>query len=273
MAEAEAEIETLGESITTAYERRTFFTAGISKANKALEAQQAGRWTQGDSGKKTELAKQHEAYEEFGRRILSQRLANVSLIEMDSEVLFTTKSGAEVEGKVVAVSADKDVVHVLPHKRDNTTLALLCDDERKCFANDNILTEEDELYTCYTCSGKDDCAMCSLGAKGGICHLGTVTGGRWKFKRIDVTDVRRSLGWLEQLIKDRRNDDLPCFLSAQLFNSIVADMVQSDWASLCTSLITDAARALGRRGTYVLLYMLRYAIISILCIAPMYNLF
>jgi hypothetical protein len=263
MAEAEAEILKLGESITTAYERRTVFSAWMSKANKALEAQQAGKWTQGDSGKKTELAKQHEAYEEFGRRILSQRLANVSLIEMDSEVLFTTKSGAEVEGKVVAVSADGDVVHVLPHKWDNTTLALLCSEEK----NASTPTVKDKLYTC----SREDCAMCNLGAEGGTCYLGTgkrkyngfcsiveekdcggkgtasLDEGKYRrFKKINVTDVRRSLGWLEQLVNDRRNDDLPCFLSAQLFNSIVADMIQSDWASLCTSLITDAARALGR---------------------------
>ena len=53
--------------ITTAYERRAFFASALSKATKALEAQQAGRWMEGDSGK-TALAKQHEAFEKLGNK-------------------------------------------------------------------------------------------------------------------------------------------------------------------------------------------------------------
>jgi hypothetical protein len=235
--------------ITTAYERRAFFASALSKATKALEAQQAGRWMEGDSGK-TALAKQHEAFEKFGKQVWSTRLANISRIDMGSDVLVSTKSGKEIKGRVVAMTKDRKTLHVLPSENE-------LEDE----PHDLLLpTQEDDSPSPDPCTkGKlfncnsENCVFCSIGCKGGSCSLCVTEHTHYlgqmirKFSEIKVEDAKKSLDWLEVLIKDRRNDDLPCFLSAQLFSSIVANMVQCDWASLCSSLVTDSIRTLEAR--------------------------
>lgn len=42
-----------------------------------------------------------------------------------------------------------------------------------------------------------------------------------------------------ELISNNRNDDLPCFLSASLFNTIVSNMITKDWSPLCFELLED----------------------------------
>lgn len=60
---------------------------------------------------------------------------------------------------------------------------------------------------------------------------------------VAASDVSLDTTWLKKRIEDNRTNDLPCFLSASVFNSIVAELVAEGWTPLCLSLLEDRKAA------------------------------
>ena len=55
--------------------------------------------------------------------------------------------------------------------------------------------------------------------------------------------------WLKELIAENPTTDLPCFVNARVFNTIVAEMVEDQWKPLCESLIRSRHTALSQMVT------------------------
>ncbi|KAJ1441760.1 P-loop containing nucleoside triphosphate hydrolase protein [Ochromonadaceae sp. CCMP2298] len=234
---ARGEVKRLGGVLATPSERRAHFSSATRRAMDSLKAQQAG---QGSGVEKTSAAVQQEAYDEFGRQILSKRLANVSLVEMGMRVVVSKADGEE-GGRVVALSADGSKVHVLPDNLDTTGLL------GKNIHQDIRVDALGLLCVCTIAT----CPMCRNGGRGSACIVTTELpstlcpfGYMKPFLQFDACDVSCEAQWLETLIRNHRNNDLPCFLSAALFKSIVAGMVKTDWAPLCQALVTDTRNTL-----------------------------
>eukprot|EP01032_Pedospumella_encystans_P016705 gene16705-19051_t len=62
---------------------------------------------------------------------------------------------------------------------------------------------------------------------------------------VSATDIAVDTTWLKKLIESNRTNDLPCFLSASVFNSVVADLITQAWTPLCLQLVQD------RKDAYV----------------------
>jgi len=236
---ARAECKRLGEMLTTPSERRSCFSSVTRKVVDCLKAQQADNSS--DIHGKTSVAKQQEHYDAFGREILSKRLNNVSQLDLGVRVVVSKSDGTEEAGKVVSLSADGSKVHVLTDNLATTGLL------GKTAVATTVRRALGELRTCNSST----CPMCKNGGRGNACHVTTqlpctihVNGVLKPFLPFDVDNVSRDSQWLETLISDNRNNDLSCFLSAALFNSIVAGMVKADWAPLCEALVADTCAAL-----------------------------
>ena len=67
-----------------------------------------------------------------------------------------------------------------------------------------------------------------------------------KFVALPIENVRTDPAWLKELIVDNQNNDLPCFLSAALFNSIIRSYVVEDWVPLCEDLMEDAKNRISK---------------------------
>jgi hypothetical protein len=124
-------------------------------------------------------------------------------------VVVSKADGLEEVGKVVAVSADGTKLHVLPDDLETTGLLGA--------HTGNTITAV--LGTLHLCAASTTCPMCKNGARGEACKVSsslTYPGYVKSFLPFDVCDVSCDAQWLETLISDNRNNDLPCFLSAAL---------------------------------------------------------
>ena len=243
-ADAEAEYQKLGELVNTSYERRHCFQGAVNKALTALKAEQAGH-SSGRTGRSS-VAQQQDAFDEFGKQMHSTRLANISHFEVGTKVLVVTGSGKEEAGKVVSLSADGAFVHVLPDAFSDISSTSLLGTAQNGNSESLHFTEVGSLYGC----NDNSCVMCRNGGVGSACWVLASPSRNGKahrirrFNKIHAVDVRRDPTWLEELIRDHRNNDLDCFLSPALFNSIVAGMVMEDWEPLCLELLDSTRDAL-----------------------------
>jgi hypothetical protein len=67
------------------------------------------------------------------------------------------------------------------------------------------------------------------------------------FRPLVPEDVRLHAEWLKVMLKRNRDRDnnLPCFLSPAVFNSIVAGMIKDQIAPLCTALLEQTRTAVS----------------------------
>ena len=63
---------------------------------------------------------------------------------------------------------------------------------------------------------------------------------------VSVDIVELDPTWIKELIAENPTTDLPCFLNARVFNTIVAEMVEDQWRPLCESLIHSRHTALSQ---------------------------
>ena len=65
------------------------------------------------------------------------------------------------------------------------------------------------------------------------------------FRQLVPEDVRLHAEWLKVMLKRNRDNNLPCFLSPAVFNSIVAGMIKDQIAPLCTALLEQTRTAVS----------------------------
>eukprot|EP01041_Mallomonas_annulata_P010580 gene10580-22078_t len=94
--------------------------------------------------------------------------------------------------------------------------------------------------TKVTCQGtiaameKDHCCVRSIDKSSHICYRnGTV------YRQIMYTNVQSDIAWLSDLILKRRSCHLQVFLNADVFNSIIANFIQTDWLPHCHALLDE----------------------------------
>jgi len=233
MSEAQKELDTLGDMVTTDYERRQYFRRLAERAMTAVRESQSGSIVSKGETEKTFITVQQELFDKFGSDMLRQRLANISKVSVGTDVVVSVdKHGKEERGTVVGMSKDGRKICVT-----NAAVKSWEEDE------ENIFLEKG--FKWVKCDGCDVC-----NAKG-ICCFGTnlvelEETERPLFKRFiqfEEDDVRCDPKWLKLLIASNRNNDLRCFLSPTLFSAIVRGMIKKDWKPLCESLI-DKSRSL-----------------------------
>ena len=63
-------------------------------------------------------------------------------------------------------------------------------------------------------------------------------------RKLPLHQIRTNPSWLHDKIQQFRTDDLACFVNVDMFQHIVAEFVQEDWAPPCRKMITTLEKIL-----------------------------
>lgn len=134
-------------------------------------------------------AKINQLFGEFGDHVLQQKFANIQKFSTGDDVIVSLSDGAEAKMMVVGN----------PHTYNSITYITLADR--------NLRGTTFEQLNSPTSKGKT------------FHH-----GGKY-LNDYAIDDIRTDPEWLKTRISYNRNFDLPCFMNAELFKSIVQEIV------------------------------------------------
>ena len=164
---------------------------------------------------------------EFGKAIQNMKINNItSELDVGLEVKVEVANQEDIYGKIVSFSDDKMSVMVVP--RDKT--------EARCYVNlttDQIKIENSQglkagdvhrhtdgnIYRIVSCDAADDVDIPSFTVK--------------QYKPFPIEFVHPDLGWLRNRMDRSQNNKLSCFLSADLCENIVCEMIKTQIQPAC----------------------------------------
>jgi hypothetical protein len=77
----------------------------------------------------------------------------------------------------------------------------------------------------------------SVWSDGSSVFIGRSLGVFDSMRKIPLARIRTNPAWLSEKIQQFRTDDLACFVNVDMFQSIVAEFVQEDWAPPCRKIL------------------------------------
>ncbi|KAK3273023.1 hypothetical protein CYMTET_18715 [Cymbomonas tetramitiformis] len=248
---AAKELLTMGNSLITDSDRRLYYFTSMGTALRKLEDTLAGRAI--EAGKPGPVADQQDRYTQFCDGVMNQRLATIAKLEVGSSVIVSLDDGSELQGKLACEYSDSYAV--IPKDLNDKQLytrglVRVCKFPLNIKPGD-LIPEDVELKESKEDEDSGEDEDTEYGLEGGFKYvcIGINPGGHYvlrQLKHLELADVRPDPAWLKEMIRSNRTNDLPCFLSASLFNNIVADMVQRDWSPLCHNLLKETHAALRR---------------------------
>eukprot|EP00854_Cymbomonas_tetramitiformis_P012088 gene12088-14284_t len=241
-AAAREQLRQLGDLMTSDLERRQCYLAVTSAVLQCMDGNAMDSDTGLNNEEKSAAAEQHAEFAVFREKVLGTKLANIKEIEVGSNVRVSLPDGSEVAGKLVhKFETDDGKPPTVVVKPDDLTDVRMYSK----VTNHTNLTRKFMLGECNTYTGTSDWYVCTKEGESEDEASTVWTGTLANLRTFVHDDVRSSPTWLKERIACNRTDDLPCFLSAVLFNKIVASMVSSDWSPLCKELLQKAENTLG----------------------------
>ncbi len=217
-------LNAVGSLVTSDRERRDYFSQ-IAKGMTEVVAKTLG----GDSAAlrkdgATFLSEEHFRYTQFRNEVMGAKLANMDVITEGGRVNVTTASGMEESGVVKRIL------------ESNGELSYIV-------VPDNVSTSS-FLGPEITVKESTNCIVGNIVSKNSKDYIITDInfGGTYQgqlLNPVSARDIAVDSAWLKKLIESNRTSDLPCFLSASVFNSVVANLIEEAWTPLCMQLLAD----------------------------------
>jgi interferon-induced GTP-binding protein Mx1 len=228
------ELEKLEKDLSTDAMRRECFNRFMEGAVRFITDTASGRgsYRLKESGS-TWRSKLQSLFTEFATNILKQKLADICCVKTGQAVYVVDEAGNEVRGIVHQIGdrESMDVVYVDP-VNDTQQISVFFEDEKER-SKDKVYKVGEKLY--YI-DKRNPCIVRSI-------EDGSETVRVQDYRPFPLTSVYACHGWLQDKLAMSRTEDLSCFPSPTVFNSVVADMMRSDVEPLCFSLL-DACHAL-----------------------------
>ena len=162
----------------------------------------------------------HTACNEFYREIQSGSLATIkSLVEGASVLVSAHGAGEDVRGELVHIDTKGGFACVdFVDAKDHTTELLF---DGTGYAAEQPDFEPDEVWS--------DGNRVFIGRAGAMFD---------RLRKLPLKNIRTDPSWLNDKIANFRTDDLACFVNVDMFQQIVADFVQEDFAPPCQKLVS-----------------------------------
>ena len=224
-------LKAVGTLVLSDRERRDYFSQVAKSMTEVVAKTLSGDSAALRQDGVTFLSAEHTRYAQFRNDVMGAKLANLDVIREGGRVNVTTSSGKEESGVVEAIQDNDGKLSYIVFPDTPSLSSLLgppvaieysYSQKREEFFNVN------SEYHFITATGNG-------------CRPST---GRL-LSPVSATDIAVDTTWLKKLIESNRTNDLPCFLSASVFNSVVADLITQAWTPLCLQLLQD------RKDAYV----------------------
>lgn len=178
--------------------------------------------TAGEKPKKPGGAAQlHAACAHFMKEIKRGSLATVSTLVEGALVLVSTAGSSDgIRGELVHIDEENGFCCVdYVDEKDHSTDELF---DGIGYTTSEPSVEKDEVWS--------DGSRIFIGR-------GEESGKFDSLRKLPLDQVRTDPSWLIRKIAESRTDDLACFINVDMFQHIVAEFVQEDWAPHCHELV------------------------------------
>jgi GTPase SAR1 family protein len=227
---AAEELQRLGMDLSTDGLRRQFYNQVADGAVRFLEAEVMGKGQYRLEDGFEWRASLERRFSRFAEAVLRSRLATVALVAEGNPVYVRGANGEEARG--VVYKLEDSLAYVDPAEANVTITQarrklFFTDKERMTVPNGHHFQVDDRAVL----SDKQPVKVHSL--------EGNTSCWVEPYRAIPLGDLRACDDWLEERVARSSSGDLPCFLSAAVFNSVVSDVVQADLAPLCRGFLED----------------------------------
>jgi GTPase SAR1 family protein len=232
-----------------------------------------GSFSASEYSESTWCAKSHYLYKQYGNNILNSTLATITKIAVGTQVAVHFANGDVGEGVVIKIWDGGDYVFVKPtgssagddryfSERDKKlvvppaagNLAMPVegdvheDPDGYAFVIRHVKHGQTKATLSKTCIDAQASTVSMPPPSGRLSTLASVASQKElsacteyhcmvdMFAAFRIGDVKRSSEWLERPIQQSLTHDLPCFLNANVFNSIVRGIIDSEWKPLTLQL-------------------------------------
>jgi len=216
--------------------RRIMYNEYLNTVLKRLECDIMGyfgkQWRHPDT--KYFLRAQIEHYYcEFGEALRQTTLGSLLTLKVGNAVLVTHSDGQQYPGKIVKVFSEtnKVLIEPLPQKDFETSKWIFYDQNAHGYSastNCCVVTKEEKPERQQQ-QQEDSEEMCWYEPNKTYQYI--------KFNRDDINIQNDHSQWLQKLINAHRTHCLTVFLSAEVFHSIIAELVTDEWHDCCETLL------------------------------------
>jgi len=171
-------------------------------------------------------AQLHVACSEFYKEIQGGSLATIkSLVEGASVLVSVHGTSDDVRGELVHIDLNEgyvccDFMDDVNHNTDVLFDGIGYASEQPDFEADEVWSDGNRVF---------------IGRAGGLFD---------SMRKLPLHQIRTNPSWLHDKIQQFRTDDLACFVNVDMFQHIVAEFVQEDWAPPCRKMITTLEKIL-----------------------------
>jgi hypothetical protein len=275
------ELDKLGKDLSTDALRRECYTRFMDSAVRFVTDTAAGRGSFKMKDGFTWRSKLENVYTDFASDILKQKIADMGCLKAGQAVYVVDSKGNEVRGIICQIGnkENSDLVYVDPMD-DTQNLSIFFEQvaERTWEGHEGVKVDEKKKYAktgnpCIVRSAATQPSASQFGAAPVSFGAGTApapafggfgggSGGGFgsttpaapqvapgikvtvqDYKPFPLDTVYPCHSWLQDRLSRSRTEHLSCFLNPTVFNSVIADMMQSDVEPLCLGLL-DACHAL-----------------------------
>eukprot|EP00980_Cylindrotheca_fusiformis_P011603 scaffold2744_cov136-Cylindrotheca_fusiformis.AAC.20 len=167
-------------------------------------------------------AQLHAACNEFYKEIQSGSLATIRSVVDGASVLISvggsSGSGEDIRGELVHIDQNEgfaccDYIDAKDHSTDVLFDGIGYTADQPDFEADEVWSDGTSVF---------------IGRAGGIFD---------SMRKLPLHRIRTNPSWLSEKIQQFRTDDLACFVNVDMFQHIVAEFVQEDWAPPCQKML------------------------------------
>ncbi|GKY98332.1 hypothetical protein MPSEU_000790800 [Mayamaea pseudoterrestris] len=207
-------LKAMGVPLTSAYDRRRYFQDVCHAIVSRLEATVSGKGRL-PAHQLSAAAQLHQAASDFVEHIQQSSLGMVGQVAEGAPVLVLHPRGI-VRGEVVHLEKDFACVDRVDDADAESDVLF----ESIGLQPSEEMVEEDTVWS-------DGSKICIARKEHQYDTL----------RKIPIQQIQSDSSWLTKKIQENRTEDLPCFLNADTFKSIVADFIDDDWKPHCLNLL------------------------------------
>ncbi|KAL3940118.1 MAG: hypothetical protein SGBAC_005279 [Bacillariaceae sp.] len=223
-------MDAMGTMYNTRSEQRKFYHSLTQTMVEDVRMELSGKGTRKvdlanpNNNQAKGAAQLHVACAEFYKEIQGGSLATIkSLVEGASVLVSVHGSVDDVRGELVHIDLNEgyaccDFMDAINHNTDILFDGIGYASEQPDFEPDEVWSDGSRVY---------------IGRAGGIFD---------SMRKLPLHRIRTNPSWLHDKIQQFRTDDLACFVNVDMFQHIVAEFVQEDWAPPCRKMLKTLER-------------------------------
>lgn len=216
----QAKMDAMGAMYNTRSEQRKFYHSLSQAMVTQVRTELSGKGPRNNSAETLRgAARLHVACNDFYKEIQSGSLATIkSVVDGASVLVSASGTGEDIRGELVHIDNKEgfaccDFIDAQDHSTDVLFDGIGYTAEQPDF-------EADEVWS--------DGARVFIGRAGGVFD---------SMRKMPLHRIRTNPSWLTEKIQQFRTDDLACFVNVDMFQHIVAEFVQEDWAPPCHKML------------------------------------